>query len=156
MHKSWGHGVGQILQTDMDRLLAHEVLLAVACAAGPRAVGQLCCASRAGYSQSRSCLPEVLALCPVGIGVVGGIGAHGDALKVAEVWCPCINSWLPLPAMPTARHGCAAAAIGPRLFVVGGSDENLQRLPTVECFDTTECLWLRLPDMPTPRGNVLQ
>ena len=137
----------------MEPRLAHEILLAVATAAGLRAWCQLGSTCKAGRSQSQKCLPDVLAFCPAGICVAGGIGALGEALDVADVWCPAVGSWLPLTPMPTARHGCAAATLGPRLFVVGGSDDNLQRLPNVECFHAGEGQWHRCSDMPTARGN---
>ena len=46
---------------------------------------------------------------------------HMDAIfRDVEVFDPAINDWYRLPGMPTARHGVNLAALGNRLFAVGG------------------------------------
>ena len=47
--------------------------------------------------------------------------SHTDALfRDVEVFDPAINDWYILPGMPTARHGVNLAALGNRLFAIGG------------------------------------
>ena len=47
--------------------------------------------------------------------------SHMDAIfRDVEVFDPAINDWLRLPPMPTARHGVNLAALGNRLFAIGG------------------------------------
>ena len=44
-----------------------------------------------------------------------------DALfRAVEVFDPSTNEWYTLPSMPTARHGVNLAALGNRLFAIGG------------------------------------
>jgi N-acetylneuraminic acid mutarotase len=55
--------------------------------------------------------------------VVGGElrDYHMDAIfRDVEAFDPATNSWFRLPPMPTARHGVNAAAIGNRLYLIGG------------------------------------
>jgi N-acetylneuraminic acid mutarotase len=41
-------------------------------------------------------------------------------MRDIEVYDPAANTWSELPTMPTARHGVSVAAIGNRLYVIGG------------------------------------
>ena len=42
------------------------------------------------------------------------------AIRAVEAYDPATNTWTSLPTMLTARHGVNAAAIGNRLYVIGG------------------------------------
>jgi N-acetylneuraminic acid mutarotase len=42
------------------------------------------------------------------------------AIRAVEAYEPATNTWTILPTMPTARHGVNVAAIGNRLYVIGG------------------------------------
>ena len=42
------------------------------------------------------------------------------AIRAVEAYDPAANQWSSLPAMPTARHGVNVAAVGNRLYVIGG------------------------------------
>jgi N-acetylneuraminic acid mutarotase len=42
------------------------------------------------------------------------------AIRAVEAYDPATNQWSALPTMPTARHGVNVAAIGNRLYVIGG------------------------------------
>jgi N-acetylneuraminic acid mutarotase len=47
--------------------------------------------------------------------------SHMDAIyRDVEVFDPAINDWYKLPPLPTARHGVNLAALGNRLFAIGG------------------------------------
>ncbi len=56
--------------------------------------------------------------------------------------------------MPTARSEVAAAAIGSRIFVVGGIDGFGKTLATVEVYDTISDIWTKLVDLPQPRHHA--
>jgi len=73
-------------------------------------------------------------------------------LSTAECFDPFKGMWAKLPAMPTARAGCAAAAAGGMVYVVGGRiNETIHGI--VERFDTNVNRWERLPRMPTARSG---
>lgn len=42
------------------------------------------------------------------------------AVRAVESYDPAANRWAELPVMPTARHGASVAAVGDRLYVIGG------------------------------------
>jgi N-acetylneuraminic acid mutarotase len=49
------------------------------------------------------------------------LDAHMFAtIRAVEAYDPASNQWSSLPTMPTARHGVIVAAIGNRLYVIGG------------------------------------
>jgi N-acetylneuraminic acid mutarotase len=55
--------------------------------------------------------------------VAGGEMYNRDffaVIRAVEVYDPATNTWGRLPPMPTARHGVNVAAIGNRLYVIGG------------------------------------
>lgn len=54
--------------------------------------------------------------------------------------------------MPTARYGCVAAAMGGRLYVVGGHDGR-RVLSSADRFDPATEKWEALPPMPTARSR---
>jgi N-acetylneuraminic acid mutarotase len=59
--------------------------------------------------------------------VVGGEGNRGAPTGVfpeVEAYDPIADAWAALPAMPTPRHGMAAAAVAGRLYVPGGADRQ--------------------------------
>jgi non-specific serine/threonine protein kinase len=66
--------------------------------------------------------------------------------------------WHELPPMPIARAATAAAVVGDKVFVIGGTTArhdhgSLPGSGTVEVFDTTSGSWTTAPDMPTPRHH---
>ena len=60
--------------------------------------------------------------------------------------------WSAGPDMPTARHHVATAALGGRLYVVGGRAPSDFALATVERFDPADGRWRRLPPLPQGVG----
>jgi Tol biopolymer transport system component/N-acetylneuraminic acid mutarotase len=52
--------------------------------------------------------------------VFGGWNGH-TALANAEVYDPWANAWSALPPMPTARYKAAYAAVGYKIYVIGGN-----------------------------------
>ena len=65
---------------------------------------------------------------------------HDAASRTCERYDPVADAWESLPDLPTARSGAAAAVLGGKLWVAGGSDgTELKR--TVETFDPLTGTW---------------
>jgi len=67
------------------------------------------------------------------------------------------SAWEPRPPMPTARADCAVAAVGKRLYVVGGGrcflgGGALEDVAAVESYDPSIGIWQILASMPTARS----
>jgi hypothetical protein len=56
--------------------------------------------------------------------------------------------WTPGPDMPHARHHLAAAAVGGRLYAVGGRNRTDQGLTVVDRYDPGTERWETLPSLP--------
>ncbi|CAF1639779.1 unnamed protein product, partial [Adineta ricciae] len=69
--------------------------------------------------------------------VAGGFGAHQRPVDIVERWNPRTNEWAALQPLTKRRRYAAAAAIGKRLYVVGGYDGR-QRMNSVECLDLSQ------------------
>lgn len=65
--------------------------------------------------------------------VCAGGEAGATALRVVELYDPRLNTWTPLPEMPTERAGASGAVVAQRLHVVGGS-QTLMFEPTASLF----------------------
>jgi N-acetylneuraminic acid mutarotase len=67
--------------------------------------------------------------------------------------------WTAKAPAPTARTEVTAAAVGPRIFVVGGFAENRSTVATVEIYDAETDSWSEGPDLPIgvnhPMSTVL-
>ncbi len=51
------------------------------------------------------------------------------------IYDPATNRWITAPALPTARHVLAAAAIGGKVYVIGGGPRaGLAQTDVVEVF----------------------
>ena len=77
--------------------------------------------------------------------VVGTVFSYDIA---AKVWAS------GLAPMPTARGGCASAAVGKRIFTFGGEgDPNLISgvWPQTEAYDVSTNTWEKYTDMDVPR-----
>jgi N-acetylneuraminic acid mutarotase len=58
-------------------------------------------------------------------------------------------------AGPRPREHLAAAALGGRVYAIGGRRAGYDtNLPTVQAFDPRRGRWSRLPDLPDPRGGT--
>lgn len=98
---------------------------------------------------------EIMALPPAlpnasGLYVCGG-HASGITLGGVDRLNPEIGRWETLPAMPTPRHGCAAAAVIGILYVFGGANDTGLPLATAERFDPLLGRWEKLTALPTAR-----
>jgi hypothetical protein len=53
------------------------------------------------------------------------------------------------------RDGCCAVITGNTIVVMGGLNEKLQHLRSVECFTMGDSTWEYLPAMNTPRSTAV-
>lgn len=96
-----------------------------------------------------------VAVAAVGlIYVAGGRPPRGADFAVYD---PAADSWRTLPNLPTARNHLAGAAIGGRVYIVGGRFEAGFTSPqsdALEVYDPATGAWSTRARMPKPRGGV--
>jgi N-acetylneuraminic acid mutarotase len=82
-------------------------------------------------------------------------GGRPELVDAHEVFDPKRDTWETRPPFPDPRDHLAAAAIGDRLFVVGGRKLSLAtNSARLDIFDERAGAWSRGPDMPTARGGI--
>jgi len=89
--------------------------------------------------------------------VIGGFGETGDPLAMVEFYDPRENRWSPRAPLPEPLHHPAAAAVGDRLFVVGGyTGGRLRWTPSAAVYeyDFSRDAWMTRAEMPTARGAL--
>ncbi|CAI8040234.1 Kelch-like protein 20 [Geodia barretti] len=64
------------------------------------------------------------------------------------------DAWTEKKSMPTGRFRLATAAVGGKIYVMGGTPNNFQALATVEEYDTKTDSWTKKADMPTARMGL--
>ena len=64
-------------------------------------------------------------------------------------------AWRRLAPVPTARTEVAAAAVGDRIWVLGGYAHDGATLATVEVYDTGADTWARGPDLPVAVNHAM-
>lgn len=79
-----------------------------------------------------------------------GIDTNLDAFELYE---PKIRRWRRLPAVPGPRGGTGAAALGGRIFSVGG-EEVAGTIGSVYAYRVASGRWEPLPGLPTPRHGL--
>ena len=82
--------------------------------------------------------------------VMGGIGVDGVMSK-AERYHSGKGVWMPVADMLTRRAFCACAELNGRVIVIGGCDQDFNKLNTVEQYCPVENAWYFLPSMNTRR-----
>lgn len=76
------------------------------------------------------------------------------SVQALDVFDPIANSWATGPNVPTARHSPGVAAMGGKVYVIGGYTSTplgYQSISTAEAFDPSTNTWSELPPMPTAR-----
>jgi N-acetylneuraminic acid mutarotase len=83
----------------------------------------------------------------------GQTSASGGGPFVSNVYeyDPVAVAWTEKAAMPTARSGTAAAAVGEKIYVAGGRPP---RGYDFAVYDPFEDAWTTLPDLPTDRNHL--
>src|SRR5262245_1815316 len=79
-------------------------------------------------------------------------GAGNTPLATVEIYDIALDRWSSGPSMRFAREHIASAAIGPRIFVLGGRAFG-QNLRVVERLDTRTGLWVKLPGLTVARSG---
>jgi hypothetical protein len=62
--------------------------------------------------------------------------------------------WRPIAPLPEPRSAGGAAAIGGRIYVVGGFDGTHHELASAHAYDPAADAWRRIADLPTPREHL--
>jgi N-acetylneuraminic acid mutarotase len=86
--------------------------------------------------------------------VAGGRPPRGADFAVYD---PQADSWHILPDLPTARNHLAGAALGGRIYIVGGRFEAGFQSPqsnVLEVYDPAANSWSARAPMPKPRGGI--
>ena len=74
-------------------------------------------------------------------------------MNPAYVYDPQADAWTQLASMGTARRNHASAAVGGKLYVVGGFDGGL--LSTAEIYDPASGSWAQGPSLTSARQYLV-
>ena len=92
------------------------------------------------------------------VAVVGGITADGAATNQVDLYDPATNRWRSGPPLPLLLHHAGAAAVGDRLYVVGGYSSRrglaFQAVDRVLSLGPGEDQWRQEPPLSEPRGAL--
>ena len=69
----------------------------------------------------------------------------------AGLYYPQTKKWMDIAPMSTKQSGCMAAAVRSQMFIVGGSDENFNRLLSAEIYITSHVMSINI----TTSQNIL-
>mmetsp|Transcript_20542 Transcript_20542/g.57044 ORF Transcript_20542/g.57044 Transcript_20542/m.57044 type:complete len:450 (-) Transcript_20542:64-1413(-) len=134
-------------------LEASELSTLIGACAGVAVARRLAAVSKTHAGTVRSILPALQHKMPPDVYVIGGKNDSQPALATVERFSPSTGEWRALPQMSVPRYGCAATALGGKLYVVGGHDGR-NVLASAERFDPLCSLpWESLPPMPTARSR---
>lgn len=78
---------------------------------------------------------------------------RGQCLVSVEAYSIKDDHWSQLPSMKNPRARFGAAAIGDRLYAIGGSD-GTQDLDSVHCLDFSANKWKAIASLNVPRSSV--
>jgi N-acetylneuraminic acid mutarotase len=89
----------------------------------------------------------------------GMVGNTGRSLNIFERFDPGSGTWTSLPFVPSAFSAAAGAALGDRMYVVGGNDIAENRKARVDgrqvfAYDVGSKRWTSLAPMPAARTNL--
>src|SRR5918992_5598947 len=84
-------------------------------------------------------------------------GGEPEAPRPAPTAAPSPGepSWRALAAVPSERTEVAAAAVGDRIWVLGGYAPDGATVATVEVYDTGADAWSRGPDLPVAVNHAM-
>ena len=84
--------------------------------------------------------------------VTGGDTA-GSLVNSAYVYDPQADAWTQLASMDTARRFHASAAVGGKLYVFGGEDDEY--IGTAEVYDPASDSWAQASSLTSERSSVV-
>jgi N-acetylneuraminic acid mutarotase len=85
--------------------------------------------------------------------VIGGIDAQENRVGAVDVYEPNTDSWSSAAPLNTPRGWLVAAAVGGRIYAIGGNNGST-KLGTVEAYNPATNTWVELAPMPTPRDDA--
>jgi hypothetical protein len=91
------------------------------------------------------------------VAIVGGITADGAASNQVDLYDPASDRWRSGPTLPLLLHHAAAAALGDRLYVVGGYSSRralAQPVARVLSLGPGEERWREEPSLSAPRAAL--
>ena len=83
----------------------------------------------------------------------GMVGNTGRPLDLFERFDPGRNAWTSLPSLPKAFSAGAAAALGGRMYVVGGNSKEANGRQVI-AYDVQRRRWSERASLPVPRTNL--
>lgn len=98
----------------------------------------------------------LLAIAGCGDNASGTVDAAPDSSGVdGAVMCTPGAGWSPQPALSAGpTQETATVAVGAKIYVLGGFDENLAVVPDVQVYDTQQCTWSVGPPLPRAVHHV--
>jgi N-acetylneuraminic acid mutarotase len=81
-------------------------------------------------------------------------GTAAGALDVNEVFDPGSNAWTSKKAMAGPRYRFGAAVVGAKIFVVGGTNDAVSAIVSVDSYDPTADAWSRELTLPVATSWV--
>jgi len=93
-----------------------------------------------------------------GIYVIGGTGTNGEGAQPTtnanEMYSPATNTWTSKAPLQEARYRFGIAALGTKIFVMGGRvRDDYAVLASMEVYDTTTDTWTYASPLPVPRSD---
>ena len=86
-------------------------------------------------------------------GFIGG-STHNDAQNVAMEYDPTLDSWRILAPMKAGRAAVGVAALGGKLYAIGGRDPTGTTVTTNEVYDPATNRWKLLAPLPRARDHL--
>jgi N-acetylneuraminic acid mutarotase len=89
--------------------------------------------------------------------LAGGVAPDKSLADQMLVYDPGADRWTTAPGPPTRREHLGGAALGGRVYTVGGRTSHaagVGNLDAVEAFDPATGQWATLPGLPTARGGL--
>ncbi len=85
--------------------------------------------------------------------MAGGFAANGSSLASVEAYDPASNTWTSIAPLPQARNHLGLAALGGKLYAVGGYGQTM-RDPNADAwaYDPASDSWAAIAPLPVPRA----
>ena len=76
---------------------------------------------------------------------------RNTALSAVEEYDPATDKWTKKSDMPTVKWGVSASVLNGRIYVIGGTQDEITNFTSVEEYDPMTDTWTRKADIPTGR-----